>query len=56
MGMKWAVNYITCQLIPITLRIRAICKLGLSAPATADRVHKLEEAGVIKGYSAIMNW
>lgn len=26
--------------------------LGLSAPAAADRVHKLEEKGVIKGYSA----
>lgn len=29
--------------------------LGLSAPATADRVHKLEEAGVITGYSALIN-
>jgi len=29
--------------------------LGLSAPATADRVHKLEEAGVIKGYSALID-
>lgn len=29
--------------------------LGLSAPAAADRVHKLEEAGVIKGYSALIN-
>lgn len=29
--------------------------LGLSAPAAAERVRKLEEAGVIKGYSAIIN-
>jgi Lrp/AsnC family leucine-responsive transcriptional regulator len=29
--------------------------LGLSAPAAADRVHKLEEAGVIKGYSALVD-
>ena len=29
--------------------------LGLSAPATADRVRKLEEMGIIKGYSAIID-
>ncbi len=29
--------------------------LGLSAPAAADRVHKLEENGVIKGYSALVD-
>lgn len=29
--------------------------LGLSAPAAADRVHKLEEAGIIKGYSALID-
>lgn len=29
--------------------------LELSAPATADRVRRLEEKGVIKGYSAIVN-
>lgn len=29
--------------------------LGLSAPAAADRVRKLEEAGIIKGYSALIN-
>lgn len=29
--------------------------LGLSAPAAADRVRKLEETGVIKGYSALIN-
>lgn len=29
--------------------------VGLSAPATADRVHKLEDAGVIKGYSALVD-
>jgi len=29
--------------------------LGLSAPAAADRVHKLEEAGVIKGYAALID-
>jgi len=29
--------------------------LNLSAPSAADRVHKLEEAGIIKGYSAIIN-
>jgi len=27
--------------------------LGLSAPATADRVRKLENAGVIRGYAAL---
>jgi len=29
--------------------------LGLSAPAAADRVRKLEELGVIKGYAALVN-
>lgn len=29
--------------------------LGLSAPAAADRVRKLEESGLITGYSAITN-
>lgn len=29
--------------------------LGLSAPAVAERVHKLEKMGVIKGYSALIN-
>lgn len=29
--------------------------LELSAPATADRVRRLEEKGVIKGYSAIVS-
>jgi len=29
--------------------------LGLSAPAAADRVRKLEETGVIKGYTALIN-
>ncbi|HEY3424565.1 MAG TPA: Lrp/AsnC family transcriptional regulator [Negativicutes bacterium] len=29
--------------------------LGLSAPAAADRVHKLEELGVIKGYAALID-
>ncbi len=29
--------------------------LGLSAPAAADRVHKLEENGVIRGYSALVD-
>ena len=29
--------------------------LGLSAPAAADRVRKLEEHGVIKAYSAILD-
>lgn len=28
--------------------------LGLSAPAAADRVRKLEELGVIKGYTALI--
>ena len=27
-------------------------KVGLSAPAVVDRIHKLEEAGVIKAYTA----
>ena len=29
--------------------------LGLSAPATAERVRKLEEQGIIKGYTAILD-
>lgn len=29
--------------------------LGLSAPAAAERVRKLEELGIIKGYSAIVD-
>ncbi|QDR79436.1 Lrp/AsnC family transcriptional regulator [Sporomusa termitida] len=29
--------------------------LGLSAPAAADRVRKLEEMGVIKGYTALID-
>ena len=30
-------------------------KVGLSTPATAERVHRLEEAGVITGYHASLN-
>ncbi|MGA2252497.1 Lrp/AsnC family transcriptional regulator [Terracidiphilus sp.] len=30
-------------------------KAGLSAPAAAERVHRLEEAGVITGYHASLN-
>ncbi|MDE3202370.1 MAG: Lrp/AsnC family transcriptional regulator [Acidobacteriota bacterium] len=30
-------------------------KVGLSTPATAERVHRLEEAGVITGYHAALN-
>src|ERR1700744_1882843 len=30
-------------------------KVGLSAPATAERVHRLEEAGIITGYHASLN-
>ena len=30
-------------------------QLGLSAPATADRVKRLEERGMIEGYSARLN-
>ncbi|MEO1069494.1 MAG: Lrp/AsnC family transcriptional regulator [Cyanobacteria bacterium J06638_6] len=30
-------------------------QLGLSAPATADRVKRLEERGLIAGYSALLN-
>jgi Lrp/AsnC family leucine-responsive transcriptional regulator len=29
--------------------------LGLSAPAAADRVRKLEEKGIIRGYAALPN-
>jgi len=29
--------------------------LGLSAPAAADRVHRLEERGVIKGFAALVD-
>lgn len=31
-------------------------EVNMSAPATAERVRKLEEAGVIKGYSADVDW
>jgi Lrp/AsnC family transcriptional regulator, leucine-responsive regulatory protein len=30
-------------------------KVGLSAPAVGERVRKLEQSGVIKGYRAILN-
>lgn len=30
--------------------------IGLSAPAVADRVQKLEETGVIKGYSVVLDY
>ena len=30
-------------------------KVGLSAPAVVDRIHKLEEAGVIVGYAALLD-
>jgi Lrp/AsnC family leucine-responsive transcriptional regulator len=30
-------------------------KVGLSAPAVVERIHKLEEAGVILGYAAILD-
>src|SRR5580698_7665330 len=30
-------------------------KVGLSTPAAAERVHRLEEAGVITGYHASLN-
>lgn len=30
-------------------------ELGLSAPAAAERVRKLEEAGIIRGYAALVN-
>src|ERR1700759_3106076 len=30
-------------------------KIGLSTPAVAERVHRLEEAGVIKGYHASLD-
>ena len=29
--------------------------VGLSAPAAADRVHRLEDRGVIRGYAALVN-
>jgi Lrp/AsnC family leucine-responsive transcriptional regulator len=29
--------------------------LGLSAPAAADRVHRLEQRGIIRGYAALVN-
>ncbi len=29
-------------------------QLGMSAPAAADRVRKLEEAGIVRGYAAII--
>ncbi|MBD0335077.1 MAG: winged helix-turn-helix transcriptional regulator, partial [Cyanobacteria bacterium Co-bin13] len=30
-------------------------QLGISSPAAADRVRKLEDAGVIEGYTALLN-
>lgn len=30
-------------------------KVGLSAPAVLDRIHKLEEAGVIRAYTALLD-
>jgi Lrp/AsnC family leucine-responsive transcriptional regulator len=30
-------------------------KVGLSAPAVVERIHKLEEAGVIQGYVAVLD-
>jgi Lrp/AsnC family transcriptional regulator, leucine-responsive regulatory protein len=30
-------------------------RLGLSAPSAADRVHKLEKRGFIRGYSALLD-
>jgi Lrp/AsnC family leucine-responsive transcriptional regulator len=30
-------------------------KVGLSAPAVVERIHKLEEAGVIRSYAAILD-
>src|SRR6266403_6105571 len=30
-------------------------QLGLSAPAAADRAHKLEQRGVIRGYAALVD-
>jgi Lrp/AsnC family leucine-responsive transcriptional regulator len=30
-------------------------ELGLSAPADAERVHKMEASGTIRGYTAILN-
>jgi Lrp/AsnC family leucine-responsive transcriptional regulator len=30
-------------------------ELGLSAPSAADRVHKLEQRGVIRGYAALVD-
>ncbi len=30
-------------------------KVGLSAPAVVERIHKLEEAGIIRGYAAVLD-
>ena len=30
-------------------------RVGLSSPAVAERVHRMEEAGIFKGYTAIVN-
>jgi len=30
-------------------------KVGLSAPAVVERVHKLEEAGIVQGYRAVLD-
>lgn len=31
-------------------------RIGLTAPAVAERIHKLEDAGVIKGYRAVVDY
>lgn len=30
-------------------------RVGLSSPAVAERVHRMEESGILKGYTAIVN-
>jgi Lrp/AsnC family leucine-responsive transcriptional regulator len=30
-------------------------KVGLSAPAVVERIHKLEQAGIIRGYAALLD-
>lgn len=54
-------NSIDCAILEIltkdarTPHAQIAEKVGLSRPAVAERVKKLEQANIIKGYSAILN-
>lgn len=58
---KYALNSLDVKAIKLLSRLgRATWAdlgqhLGLSAPSAADRVHKLEQHGVIRGYAALVD-